>query len=301
VADGEAPRRGVGDLKPARFAYHAPNSLAEALSLLTRYAGEARLLAGGQSLIPMMNFRIAALSAIIDLNRVPDLDYIRHEIDVVRIGAMTRQRKIEFSGVIAETLPLLRAAIKLVGHLPTRSRGTIGGSLAHADPAGELPMMLQALEGEVVARGPEGERVIKAGEFFRSPLATALTPDEILIEVRFPVMPGTAGFAVEEFARRHGDFAICAVAAVLVREGEHGVKARLATGGTGPVPLRLKAAEGVLEQKGIGDGAIAEAAEAAAGVVEPMSDQHGSAEFRRHLTRVLTGRALRRAAAGRAR
>jgi CO/xanthine dehydrogenase FAD-binding subunit len=288
-------------LKPAKFAYHAPNSLAEALSLLTRYAGEARVLAGGQSLIPMMNFRIATPSAIIDLNRVPDLDYIRHEIDVVRIGAMTRQRKIEFSGVIAETLPLLRDAIKLVGHLPTRSRGTIGGSLAHADPAAELPMTLQVLEGEVVARGPAGERVIKAGEFFRSILATALTSEEILIEVRFPVMPGNAGYAVEEFARRHGDFAICAVAAVLVREGERCVKARLATSGTGPVPLRFKAAEGVLEQKGLGDAAIEEAAEAAARVVEPMSDQNGSAEFRRHLTRVLTGRAVRRAAEGRAR
>jgi CO/xanthine dehydrogenase FAD-binding subunit len=288
-------------LKPAKFAYHAPNSLAEALSLLTRYAGEARLLAGGQSLIPMMNFRIATPAAIIDLNCVPDLDYIRHEIDIVRIGAMTRQRKIEFSGVIAETLPLLRDAIKLVGHLPTRSRGTIGGSLAHADPAAELAMTLQVLEGEVVARGPKGERVIQAGEFFRSPLVTALTSEEILIEVRFPVMPGTAGYAIEEFARRHGDFAICAIAAVLVREGERCVKARLATSGTAPVPLRLKAAEGVLEQMGVGDAAIEEAAEAAARAVEPMNDQNGSVEFRRHLTRVLTGRALRRAAKERAR
>jgi len=288
-------------LKPAKFAYHAPNSLADALSLLTRYAGEARVLAGGQSLIPMMNFRVATPSALIDLNRVPDLGYIRHESDIVRIGAMTRQRKIEFSGVIADTLPLLRDAIKLVGHLPTRSRGTIGGSLAHADPAAELPMTLQALEGEVVARGPEGERVIKAGDFFRSPLATALTSEEILIEVRFPVMPGNAGYAVEEFARRHGDFAICAVAAVLVREGERCVKARLATSGTGPVPLRLKAAERVLEQLGLDDAAIEEAATAAAREVEPLSDQNGSVDFRRHLTRVLTGRALRRAAVGRAR
>jgi carbon-monoxide dehydrogenase medium subunit len=271
----------------------------EALSLLTRYAGEARVLAGGQSLIPMMNFRIATPSAIIDLNRIPDLDYIRHEMDIVRVGAMTRQRRIEFSRLIAETLPLLPDAIKLVGHLPTRSRGTIGGSLAHADPAAELPMILQVLEGEVVARGPERERVIKADELFCSPLTTALTSQEILIEVRFPVMPGNAGYAVEEFARRHGDFAICAVAAVLEREGERCVKARLATTGTGPVPLRLKAAEGLLEQKGLGDAAIEAAAESAARAVEPMSDQNGSAEFRRHLTRVLTGRALRRAAEGR--
>jgi CO/xanthine dehydrogenase FAD-binding subunit len=248
-----------------------------------------------------MNFRIATPSAIVDLRCVPDLDYIRHEFDIVRIGAMTRQRKIEFSGLIAETLPLLRDAIKLVGHLPTRSRGTIGGSLAHADPAAELPMTLHVLEGEVVARGPEGERVIKAGEFFHSPLATALASEEILIEVRFPVMPGNAGYAVEEFARRHGDFAIAAVAVVLICEGERCVKARLATSGTGPVPLRLKAAEGVLEQKGVGDAAIEEAAAAAARALEPISDQNGSAEFRRHLARVLTGRALRRAREGRAR
>jgi carbon-monoxide dehydrogenase medium subunit len=283
-------------VKPAKFAYHAPHSLAEAVALLKSYAGEARVLAGGQSLIPMMNFRIAAPSAIIDLNRMPGLDYIRHETGTVRIGAMTRQRNIEFSGVIAETLPLLRDAIKLVGHLPTRSRGTIGGSLAHADPAAELPMMLQVLEGEVVALGTAGERVIKAGEFFRSLLATALTTEEILTEVRFPVMPANAGYAVEEFARRHGDFAICAVAAVLVREGARCAKARLATGGTGPVPLRLKSAEAVLEQNGLDEAAIEQAAAAAAREVEPMSDQHGSAEFRRHLTRVLAGRALRSAA-----
>ena len=282
-------------MKPAKFAYHAPSSLDEALSLLQRYGGEARVLAGGQSLIPMMNFRLAAPAALVDLNRLPDLDYIKHENGVVRIGAMTRQRKLEFSPVIAERLPLLRDAIRLVGHLPTRSRGTIGGSLAHADPAAELPMMLQVLEGEVVARGPGGERVIKAGDLFRSILTTALEPGEILTEVRLPAMAPKAGHGVEEFARRHGDFAIAAVAVVIVHEGERCSKARLATGGTGPVPLRLTAAEAVLERKGLGEAAIDEAAEAAARAVEPMTDQNGSAEFRRHLVRVLTGRVLRRA------
>ena len=282
-------------MKPAKFAYHAPSSLDEALSLLQRYGGEARVLAGGQSLIPMMNFRLAAPAALVDLNRLPDLDYIKHENGVVRIGAMTRQRKLEFSPVIAERLPLLRDAIRLIGHLPTRSRGTIGGSLAHADPAAELPMMLQVLEGEVVARGPGGERVIKAGDLFRSILTTALEPGEILTEVRLPAMAPKAGHGVEEFARRHGDFAIAAVAVVIVREGERCSKARLATGGTGPVPLRLTAAEAVLERKGLGEAAIDEAAEAAARAVEPMTDQNGSAEFRRHLVRVLTGRVLRRA------
>lgn len=288
-------------MKPAKFAYHAPNSLDEALSLLKGYAGEARVLAGGQSLIPMMNFRLASPPALVDLNRMPGLDYIRQEHGMVRIGAMTRQRAIEFSGLVGEQLPLLREAIKLVGHLPTRSRGTIGGSLAHADPAAELPMMLQVLEGEVVARGPDGERVIKAADFFRSILTTALAPEEILIEVRLPAMPANAGYAVEEFARRHGDFAIAAVAAVILRQGDRCVKARLATAGTGPVPLRLRAAEAILESKGLGEAAVEEAAAAAASSVEPMTDQNGSAEFRRHLTRALAGRAVRRAAAGRGR
>lgn len=285
-------------MKPAKFAYHAPSSLNEALSCLKQYAGEARVLAGGQSLIPMMNFRIATPAAIVDLNRMPGLDYIRHENGVVRIGAMTRQRTIEFSALVGEQLPVLREAIRLVGHLPTRTRGTIGGSLAHADPAAELPMMLQVLEGEVAAHGLGGERVIRAADFFRSILTTALAPEEILTEVRLPVMAANAGYAVEEFARRHGDFAIAAIAAVVVREGNRCVKARLATGGTGPVPLRLRAAEALLESKGLGDAAIEEAADIAASSVEPMADQNGSAEFRRHLARVLTGRAVRRAIAG---
>src|SRR5580700_11238771 len=167
-------------MKPASFDYHAPASVDEALALLRRYDSNARVLAGGQSLIPMMNFRLAAPPALIDLNRIPDLAYIKAEGDVVRIGAMTRQRTIEFSALVAEKLPLLREAIRHVGHLPTRSRGTIGGSIAHADPAAEIPMVLQALEGEVVVRAPQGERRIRAADLFRDALTTSLTPDEII-------------------------------------------------------------------------------------------------------------------------
>ena len=151
-------------MKPANFAYHAPASIEEALALLRRHGTDARLLAGGQSLIPMMNFRIAAPSAIIDLGHIPDLAYIEEDGAVVRIGAMTRQRAIEFSPLVGKKLPLLREAIGLVGHLPTRSRGTIGGSIAHADPAAEIPMVLQALDGAVVVRGPQGERSIAAAD-----------------------------------------------------------------------------------------------------------------------------------------
>jgi carbon-monoxide dehydrogenase medium subunit len=284
-------------VKPAKFEYHAPGSVDEALGILKRYGGDARLLAGGQSLIPMMNFRVAAPAAIVDLNRIPALSYIRLDGTVVRIGAMTRQRALEFSPVIREKLPLLHEAISWVGHLPTRSRGTIGGSLSHADPAAELPMALLALDGEVVARSATGERTIKAGDLFTASLTTSLEPDEILTEIRFPVTPQGAGVAVEEFARRHGDFAITAIAALVVRDGSRCKTARLATAGVGPVPVRLRAAETILEQRGLDAKAIADAAAAAAAAVDPMSDHNASADYRRHLTQVLTRRAVEKAAA----
>ncbi len=286
-------------MKPATFDYHAPATLDSAIALLLQYKGDARLLAGGQSLLPMMNFRIVTPAAIVDLNRIPDLAYIRVENATVRIGAMTRHRAVEFSPVIAERLPLLAEAIRLVAHLPIRSRGTIGGSLAHADPAAELPMVLQALEGEVVARGPKGERVVKAADLFEGMLTTSLAADEVISEVRFPAMPARAGYAVEEFARRRGDFAIAAVAVVIERDGERCTKARIATAGVGPASIRLAAAEAILERDGVTDDAIDRAAATAAELVSPPTDQQGTAAYRRHLTRVLTERALRRARAAR--
>jgi carbon-monoxide dehydrogenase medium subunit len=282
-------------MKPAIFEYHAPTTIDAAIGLLARYHGEARLLAGGQSLLPMMNFRLVSPAAIIDLNRIPDLAYIRNENGTVRLGAMTRQRTVEFSPIVAKYLPLLVEAIKFVAHLPIRSRGTIGGSIAHADPAAELPMVLQALEGEVVARGPAGERLIKATDLFQGLLTTSLAPDEMIVEVRLAAIPAHAGCAVEEFARRRGDFAIAAVAAVVERAGERCIKARLATAGIGSTSVRLTAAEAILERDGLGDTVIEEAAAKAAEMVSPLSDQQASVEYRRHLTRVLTERALRRA------
>jgi aerobic carbon-monoxide dehydrogenase medium subunit len=231
-------------VKPAKFAYHAPATLDAAIALLRDYNGEARLLAGGQSLLPMMNFRLITPAALIDLNRIPDLAYIRADSGMLRVGAMTRHRTVEFSPLVGERLPLLAEAIRLVAHLPIRSRGTIGGSLALADPAAELPMLLQALEGEVVVRGPKGERMIKAGDLFEGLMTTSLAADEILSEVRFPVLSAHAGYAVEEFARRRGDFAIAAVTVVIERAGERCSKARLATAGVGPVSIRLTSAEG---------------------------------------------------------
>src|SRR5689334_15980893 len=181
-------------MKPSPFDYFAPNTVSAVISLLSEHGGDARLLAGGQTLMPMMNFRLAAPAVIIDLNRVEGLDFIEMAGDVVRIGAMTRQRTLEFSDLVAEKLPLLSKAIQMVGHLPTRSRGTIGGSLVNADSAAELPMVLQALEGEMLAEGPGGQRTIPASEFFVDTMVTALEENEILTEIRIPVMPPAARF-----------------------------------------------------------------------------------------------------------
>jgi carbon-monoxide dehydrogenase medium subunit len=282
-------------VKPAKFEYHAPASVEEVLQILERYQGEARVLAGGQSLVPMMNFRLATPAAIVDLNRIAGLAEIGEADGVITIGAMVRQRRIEFAPLTAEKLPLLSAATRWIGHLPTRTRGTIGGSIAHADPAAEIPMILQTLEAEVVVRGPQGERRIAASDLFLASLTTSLAADEIITEVRFPAMPPGACHAIEEFARRKGDFAIAAISVMLVRDGERCTMARLATAGIGPVTVRLREAEAILEERGLGDGAIAAAAEKAAELVEPMSDQHGSADFRRHLTGVLTRRAVHKA------
>jgi len=285
----------VQGVKPVKFDYHAPTSLDDAVALLQRYGGDAKILAGGQSLMPLLNFRLSRPAALVDLNRIPSLAYIREHDGQVRLGAMTRQRTIEFSPVVARRLPLLSEATKWVGHLPIRTRGTIGGSIAHADPSAEYPAVLTALEGEVVARGPKGERVVKAKDLFLTYLTTSLESDEVLAEIRLPVMPMGAGFALEEFARRHGDFAIVAIAALVVRDAARCKQARLATAGAGPVPVRLRAAEEILERDGVTDAAIDAAARRAAELVSPDSDIHASADYRRHLTMVLTRRALKRA------
>ncbi|MBI3635081.1 MAG: xanthine dehydrogenase family protein subunit M [Candidatus Rokubacteria bacterium] len=282
-------------MKPPKFDYHAPASVDEALDLLRRYGSDAKILAGGQSLMPLLNFRLSRPAALVDLNRIGALAYVREQNGHVAFGAMTRQRTIEFSPVVARRLPLLREATRWVGHLPIRSRGTIGGSIAHADPSAEYPAVLAALDGTVVVRGPKGERVLDAGALFQTYLTTSLGPDEIIVEVRLPAMAPGAGFAFEEFARRHGDFAIVGIAAMVVRDGARCTRARLATAGAGPVPVRLRAAEAILERDGLGDAAIEAAAARATELVEPDSDLHATAAYRRHLTRVLTKRALLRA------
>jgi len=284
-------------MKPARFDYHAPASVDEALGLLARYGGEAKVLAGGQSLMPLLNFRLSRPAALVDLNRIGALAYIREANGHLAFGAMTRQRTIEFSPVVKARLPLLTEATGWVGHLPIRSRGTIGGSIAHADPSAEYPAVLTALDGEVVVRGPRGERTLKSEELFQTYLTTSLGADEILTEVRLPVMPARAGYAFEEFARRHGDFAIVGIAAMVALDGDRVRQARLATAGAGPVPVRLRAAEDILVKDGVTEGALDAASARAAELVTPDSDLHATAAYRKNLTRVLTRRALARAVA----
>ena len=280
-------------VKPPKFEYHAASSVEHAVALLQQYGGDARALAGGQSLVPMLNFRLAAPKALIDIGRIPALAGVREEAGTIAIGAMTRQRALEFSTVVQTRLPLLRDALRWVGHLPTRTRGTIGGSLAHADPSAELPMVAAALDAELVAQGPAGRRRIPAAQFFTGMLTTALAADELLVEIRLPAAAPGDRVAIEEFSRRPGDFAIAAIAAVVSGDGK---SIRFAAAGVGPHAKRLHEAERVLEQAGLNDAGIAAAAAKASETVEPGSDQNASADFRRHLTGVLLTRAVRRAA-----
>ena len=284
-------------MKPPSFEYHAPASVGEALELLAKYDGEARILAGGQSLVPLLNFRLANPAALIDINRIGELSYIREDNGKLRIGAMTRQRMIEFSQLVHDRVPLLFKATRMVGHLPTRTRGTIGGSLAHADPAAEYPCVVTALDGEIVIRSAGGERTLRPNDFFQDLMSTAIGQGEVLVEERLPVTPPNGGCAFEEFSRRHGDFAIAAVAAMIVKDGEKCRTARLAAAGVGATAIRLRAAEEILESDGVDEKAIAAAAAKAAELVDPGSDIHATADYRRHLTGVLVRRALVRAIA----
>lgn len=286
-------------MKPPPLDYHDPHSLDEALELLQRYGDDAKVLAGGQSLMPLLNFRISAPAVLIDINQISDLSYIQHEAGQIRIGALTRQRKIEFSPLVQEQLPLLHQATTLIGHLPIRTRGTIGGSMVHADPAAEYPAVAVALEAEFVVQGPSGTRVLPAEDFFVTYLTTAVRPDELLVEIRFPIAGSisgsTHGWAFVEFARRHGDFALVGIAALIDVKGEQYRSARLSTAGVGPTPTRLREVEQMLEKDGLTEKSVLAATSRAAELVEPDSDLHASADFRRQLTQVLTQRAIRQA------
>jgi len=282
-------------MKPAPFQYAAPESVEETVALLHAHGTEGKLLAGGQSLVPLLNMRLARPSVIIDLNRVRTLDYIREENGEIAIGAMTRQRTAERSPVVTRRLPLLADALPLVGHLQIRTRGTVGGNIAHADPSAELPAVLAALEGSVVVRGPGGTRRVAAHAFFVSYLTTALGPDELLLEVRFPAHEHQ-GSAFLEVARRHGDYALVGVGAVVTMAGNVCQRARLAFTGVGPIPVRIPDAEAVVTGKMVTDGVLAELGKLVTHMIDPTGDIHASAEYRKEVAGVLARRAIRAAA-----
>jgi CO/xanthine dehydrogenase FAD-binding subunit len=284
-------------MKLPDFAYEAPATLAEAVGLLGEHQDEASVLAGGQSLIPLLALRLARPAVLVDINGLDELSGVSVSDGQVAVGAMTREYVAEESAAVAERLPLLAAALPLIGHEAIRSRGTIGGSLAHADPAAELPAVARALDAEFVVRSQSGERVIPAAEWFEGYLATARRPDEILVEVRFPAAgPGT-GASFEEVARRHGDFAIVGVAVSLTLAGGTVSDARLAFSGLADVPVRAEAAEALLLGQEPSQPLFEEAARRATAGIDPPADLHGSAEYRKKVAAALVRRGLRAAAA----
>jgi aerobic carbon-monoxide dehydrogenase medium subunit len=267
-------------MKPPPFDYHAPTTLDEAVRLRAELGSDASILAGGQSLVPMLNMRLARPSALIDLNRVPELAYVRRDDGGIAVGAMTRQRELERSDEAHAACPLVREALQFVAHAIVRNRGTVGGSIAHADPAAELPSVLVALGGRVTARSAGGVREIPAEQLFEFHFTTSLAPDEILTEVWLPELPPGSGHAFLELSRRHGDYALAGLACVV--RGGH---VRMAFTGVGPTPILVESDD----------------PEAAAAAVHPADDLHGTAEYRRELVRVLARRAValsRRRAAG---
>lgn len=286
-------------MKPAPFAYLAPTSLEEALTALDQHGFDAKLLAGGQSLIPVMNFRLAQPGVIVDLNRVPDLDHIRrNEAGGLRIGAMVRHTTLEHDETVANLTPLLAEAMPFIAHPQIRNRGTLGGSLAHADPAAELPVITVALEARFCLRRDDGERWVGAEDFYQSLFMTALEPEEILVEVAIPPLPAHTGHAFLEIARRHGDYAQAGVAALLTLD-EEGIcrKARLVYLNLGEVPrVAYQAATTLIGNAPTSDLIDEVARAAAADEIDPTGDIHATAAYKRHLAYVLGRRALHKAA-----
>ncbi len=285
-------------MKPAPFEYRAPDTVDGALALLAEHGEEAKVLAGGQSLIPVLNFRLARPAVLVDLNRISSLAGIEALAGGgLRIGAMTRQRAAERSDLVAARAPLLSEALPHVAHVQIRNRGTVGGSLAHADPAAELPALALALEARFRLRRAGAERWVDARDFYTGLFATALAPDELLDTIDVPPLPPGAGCAFEEVARRHGDYALMGVAAVVVLDGGGVCRiARIACVSAGPGPLRAPSAEAVLQGQRIDSALVHAAADALTRDIEPTSDVHASVEYRTQLARVLTRRAVQRAA-----
>jgi carbon-monoxide dehydrogenase medium subunit len=278
-------------MKPPPFSYHDPRTVAEAVGLLATLEN-AKVLAGGQSLMPMLNMRFVLPDHVIDLNRIDGLSYIREAGDVLDIGAMTRQRDIEFSDVVRTRCPLMREAILNVGHRQTRNRGTLGGSLCHLDPSAELVVAAAAMDAVVTIAGRNGSRDVTFADFPQGYMTPAVALDELLTGVRFPLWPDGHGYAFVEFARRHGDFAIVSAAALLHEDSNGKItKASVTVGGVGSAPVRVADAERALIGQIASASLFREACEVCRDI-EAMEDVHASSSYRQHLATVLTRRAL---------
>lgn len=287
-------------MKPAPFDHAAPATLDEAVRLLERHAdGEARVLAGGQSLMPLLAMRLARPELLVDLNRIAELAYVREEGSVLAIGAMTRKRALEESALVARRHPLLLAVTRLVAHPQIRNRGTVGGSMAHADPAAEYPALALLLGVELCALGPQVPRRIGADAFFQGALTTALSPVEILTEVRVPTLADDVGWSFQEVTRRHGDFALGGAGATLRLDARGRVaEARVVLFGVGTRPMRLPGVEASLRGETPAPRLFEAAGRTACEAIEePLADLHASAEYRRHLAGVVVRRTLTEAAA----
>lgn len=284
-------------MKPAPFEYHVPESMEQALALMHEHADAAKILAGGQSLVPAMNFRVVQPSMLIDLNRVQELDYVQEDGDCLRIGAMTRERTLEFDSRIRERSPLLHEAAPNIAHPQIRNRGTIGGSIVNADPAAELPVLMIALHARLKARSISGERWIPASDFFVGMFSTALQPDEILVEIEVPFLSPRTGWSFMEVAPRAGDYALMGVAcSVTLDETGTCSHAKLVylNAGDGPVDAR-EAAQSLIGEQLNEDRMAAAAEHASETEITPFGNVHTSPEFQRHLAKVLTRKTLKQA------
>lgn len=278
-------------MKPSSFHYYAPERLDEAIGLLAEHGPDAKILAGGQSLVPMMSLRLAAIEHLVDLNGVSGLDRIERTNGDLRVGATVRQATAEHDAEVASSVPLLAKALPHIGHFQIRNRGTVGGSIAHADPASELPAVALALDAVIEATGPGGTRDLAASGFFLSPWETTLGEDEVLSAVRFPVWSGNCGFAVNEVARRHGDFALVGAVAGVELDGDRVARAAIALFGVGSTVVRVADAEAALIAGGAGTD-LAEVGRIAASGLEPNDDVHASGAYRKHVAAVVVRRTL---------
>ena len=280
-------------MKPAPFEYHAPDTVSDAVALLREFGDEAKVLAGGQSLVPIMALRLAQFDHVVDLNRVPELQGIERQNGTVRVGAMTRQAVIEGDATMADAVPLMARATPFIGHFQIRNRGTLGGSLAHADPAAEYPAVALALDAEFEVANASGSRTVAASEFFVSTFITSLEVDDVLSAIHFPVWNGRCGFAVEEVARRFGDFALTGAACAVELDGDDRVvRAGIGMFAMGSTPLRARQAEAALAGSSVADVDLEEIGRMAADETEPPDDIHASAAYRRSVGAVVVARAL---------